>query len=193
MRLCVPPDALLRRQSHDTVAVKIVPGHESKTPEDAALFFQQEIAIMHVLAFSPNIVPLLGYCNEPRAVVMPLYDGDLYDYLQQQGAFGIRPAPWTTLAAADIAAQLAGALADVHRIGVVHRDVKPKNVLLERLQYDPGSSASGFPYRARLCDFGISRVVAQENQIKSFVHVNVRGLSIKYVCRPPCGSRDSQN
>jgi serine/threonine protein kinase len=56
---------------------------------------------------------------------------------------GLRPADAATLAA-DIAAGLAAA----HSRGVVHRDVKPENVLIE--------AGSG---TARLTDFGIARIV----------------------------------
>jgi serine/threonine protein kinase len=46
----------------------------------------------------------------------------------------------------DLATDLAGAIAHAHRVPVVHRDVKPGNVLFD---------AAG---RARLTDFGIARV-----------------------------------
>lgn len=51
--------------------------------------------------------------------------------------------------AAEIAAQLAEALDAAHAAGVIHRDVKPANVLL------------GADGRARLVDFGIARVVQE--------------------------------
>jgi len=46
----------------------------------------------------------------------------------------------------DIAAQVAGALAAAHSVGVLHKDLKPSNILLE-----PGAGAAP---RVRLCDFG---------------------------------------
>jgi hypothetical protein len=47
----------------------------------------------------------------------------------------------------DLAAQLCGALAAAHRAGVVHRDVKPSNVLC----------GAGPRLDVRLCDFGLAR------------------------------------
>src|SRR5436305_15004030 len=54
-------------------------------------------------------------------------------------------APLEPVAAAAVGAQLAGALAEAHRVGVVHRDVKPGNVRLT----DAGT--------AKITDFGIAR------------------------------------
>jgi serine/threonine protein kinase len=59
----------------------------------------------------------------------------------------IRRGPMPSEAVADIGARLADALAYVHSEGLIHRDVKPANVLL------------GTDGRVRLTDFGIARLV----------------------------------
>jgi serine/threonine protein kinase len=74
-------------------------------------------------------------------LVMPLIEGGtLKERFQQQGR-----APWSGSEAHSLAAQLLPALDFAHDHGIVHRDVKPANVLLERDW-------------AWLADFGIARM-----------------------------------
>jgi hypothetical protein len=76
-------------------------------------------------------------------LVMDLHPGgDLADRLARTG-------PLPPAEVRRLAAQLCGALEAAHRAGVVHRDVKPQNVLVGP---DPGA------LDVRLCDFGLARV-----------------------------------
>ncbi|WP_261163819.1 serine/threonine-protein kinase [Microbacterium sp. Marseille-Q6965] len=68
----------------------------------------------------------------------------------------IRRGPLPPEDVADLGAELAEALHAVHAAGVVHRDVKPSNVLLAP------SGRPGRAYRAKLADFGIAYLLGQE-------------------------------
>lgn len=59
--------------------------------------------------------------------------------------------PLTPRQVADVGAQMADALAYVHARGVVHRDVKPENILLS------DEPAYGYTLTAKLADFGVAQ------------------------------------
>ena len=130
------------RVLHREVAVKVFgPGIDPSGPE-------RERAEMRTLAglSHPNLVPLHDAGTDHDHVpsraylVMALVDGVS---LAQQ----LETGPLTQHQVCDLGAQVAGALAYVHGCGLVHRDVKPANILLDR---------SGRPF---LTDFGIARAV----------------------------------
>lgn len=80
-------------------------------------------------------------------IVMELVEGpSLDDVLKERG-------PISPEEAAHIGSRVLDALAAAHRAGVLHRDVKPGNILLEN-----GSSPDGRAGRVVLTDFGIAAV-----------------------------------
>jgi serine/threonine protein kinase len=89
----------------------------------------------------PNVVKILDTQPDPDTphaitMVMPAHQGgNLYDAVTGTARFSVREV-------VEVVAQLADALNYLHGRGVLHRDVKPKNVLM-------GS-------RPTLCDFGIA-------------------------------------
>ncbi|MGB8195416.1 MAG: serine/threonine-protein kinase, partial [Acidimicrobiales bacterium] len=119
------------------VAIKIV---RSPDREYAQRLAQEAQALRR---FShPGLVQLYesGVNGDMAYLVMEFVDGPSLDQLLRQG-------PLTTTETAALGSSLADALAYAHAQGVVHRDVKPANVLI---------GADGL---ARLTDFGIARLV----------------------------------
>jgi len=130
-------------QDHDLdrkVVIKILP------PELAASVsaerFRREILTVARLQH-PHIVPILkaGEVDGLPYFVMPYVDGESIDIkLRRTGKFGVRE----TLG---IMKDAARALAFAHERGVVHRDIKPGNILL----------ASG---SATVTDFGVAKALS---------------------------------
>jgi serine/threonine-protein kinase PknK len=92
--------------------------------------FEREVAITGRLSEHPLFVTLYGHGVSAAGypyLVMPWYDaGSLADVLQRNG-------PISVPAALAVGVRTAAALAYVHVQGLVHRDVKPGNVLVTSL------------------------------------------------------------
>ncbi len=95
----------------------------------------------------PHVMPIhdSGQADDGTLyLVMPfIAGGDLRKLIRETG-------PLEPRRAARLVAQVGAALDAAHRIGVVHRDVKPENVLLASVEPDDND-------HALLTDFGISR------------------------------------
>ncbi|MEO5842202.1 MAG: serine/threonine-protein kinase [Acidimicrobiales bacterium] len=102
--------------------------------------FRREVRAMGAVSDHPNVVPIYGagVVDGRGYIVMPLLPGGTLDDK-------IRSAPLDAPEVVRIGRALADALAASHRIGLLHRDVKPANVLF---------TAYGDP---QLADFGIAR------------------------------------
>jgi serine/threonine protein kinase/class 3 adenylate cyclase len=64
-----------------------------------------------------------------------------------------------------IAADVARALADAHQRGIIHRDVKPENVLLAQ-SGDTSVNGGALPFRVKLSDFGLARHVVETESLQ---------------------------
>lgn len=126
---------------------------------ERARSLKRELTLFRVLkervGDHPNIVRLLEvHFNEPPIYLeMDHVDGpSLRPWCEQQG--GVEKIPLKDRC--EIVAQIAEALQAAHDAGVIHRDVKPGNILVAH------AATPGAPPRAKLSDFGIGQVVSEE-------------------------------
>lgn len=119
------------------VAIKVILPEYANRP-DFVRRFEVEVQLIARLEH-PHIVPLYDYWREPEGafLVMRWLPANLRSSLQR--------GPWSGEAAAQLLEQLAAALTIAHREGVIHRDIKPDNILLDEDE------------NAYLADFGIAK------------------------------------
>ena len=132
------------------VAIKALPPDRAGSTEIRERFRREARTAARLT--HPNVVPLhtFGEVAGTMYYVMGYVPGhSLAARLASEG-------PLPELEAKRLLAEIAGALAYAHQQGVVHRDIKPDNILLEE--------GSGRPL---LTDFGIAKAVAGEESLTS--------------------------
>jgi serine/threonine protein kinase len=126
------------------IALKVLPPHLAEDPEFQERF-RREARVAASLN-DPHVVPIHGYgaIDGQLYVDMRLIEGrDLEQYIAENGG---RLSPQRAVAVIE---QVAAALDSAHNVGLIHRDVKPSNILV--------TTARDFVY---LIDFGIARTAA---------------------------------
>jgi serine/threonine-protein kinase len=128
------------------VALKLIASDRAADPAFRERF--QRESRLAALIDHPNVVPVHGAGEEDGQLylVMRYVPGtDLHALLKRDG-------PLEPERAADVVAQIGSALDAAHAAGLVHRDVKPANVLI----------SGGHAY---LGDFGLTRLLSSEEQL----------------------------
>jgi serine/threonine-protein kinase len=126
------------------LAMKLLTGELSRHPEVVRRFKQEALTVSKLS--SPNTVQVFdfGVAEGLTYLVMELVTGeDLARTLRAGG-----PIPFSRLG--KIVIQVASSLAEAHQHGIVHRDVKPENVMLVR-----GRDGSDV---AKVLDFGLAKL-----------------------------------
>lgn len=129
-----------------TVAVKVLKD-EFLANEEFRRRFKNESKAIAVLSH-PNIVKVydVSYGDRLQYIVMEYVEGiTLKEYIQQQGVINSREAVFFVM-------QILRALQHAHDKGIVHRDIKPQNILL----LENGT--------IKVTDFGIARFSASETR-----------------------------
>ena len=129
------------------VAIKILKDEYSRDDEFRRRFQAESQAV--AMLSHPNIVSVydVSRSDDIDYIVMELIDGlTLKQYMEQKGQLSWRE----TL---HFAAQIAKALEHAHSRGIIHRDIKPHNIMVLK----DGS--------VKVADFGIARVSSSQNTL----------------------------
>ena len=125
------------------VAVKAIPEVFAHDPQRRERFRREAIAASALN--HPNICTIfdLASAGDQHFIVMEYVDGKTLHQALSKG-------PLTLAQALPIALQIAAALTEAHRRGILHRDIKANNILLT-----PGNTV-------KVLDFGLAKWIAQE-------------------------------
>lgn len=132
-----------------TVAVKILKNEFSENEEFIRRFRNESKAI--AVLSHPNIVKIydVGFSDEVQYIVMEYINGiTLKEFIEQQGVLRWKDALHFTI-------QVLKALQHAHDRGIVHRDIKPQNIML----FTDGT--------IKVMDFGIARFSRQDGRTLS--------------------------
>jgi eukaryotic-like serine/threonine-protein kinase len=131
----------LDRQVNEIVALKVL-RPEIGLDEKMIERFRNELKLSRRIAHK-NVCRIfdLGTCEGVTFIIMEYVDGDnLKSIIRMMG-------PLSAARALTLAGQVCDGMAEAHRLGIVHRDLKSSNIMVDR-----GGSA-------RVMDFGIARSV----------------------------------
>ncbi|HEY1015179.1 MAG TPA: AAA family ATPase [Herpetosiphonaceae bacterium] len=139
------------RHAEGLFAVKVLRDLGSARAADTALRFRREAAVLARLRH-PGIASVMevGEAEGRTFLVMEYVEGPTLTQALDAG-----PLPEPQIVA--LGRGLADALAAIHRLGLVHRDVKPSNILFDGLN------------RPKLIDFGFAAQVNPHNPAQSIV------------------------
>jgi len=132
-----------------SVALKLIPTHD----ETAVKRFEREALTISQLRH-PNTITVFDYGQAENGflfLAMELLDGlTLSDIIKGEG-------PLHPRRAVHIASQICKSLNEAHKAGIVHRDIKPDNIILIRVDSDPDF--------VKVLDFGIAKAVMGEDDV----------------------------
>ncbi|MCA9619363.1 MAG: serine/threonine protein kinase [Myxococcales bacterium] len=142
-------------QASKNVAIKVLLRH-LKRNADATTRFAVELEAAQSVRHEA-LVEVYGHGDHAGLpyITMELVEGTpLSEHLHEHG-------PLSPLHALQLAHQVAGGLARLHEAGVVHRDVKPANLII-RITTDGD-------LKAKVTDFGYARIAGRSHTAKGFI------------------------
>lgn len=131
------------------VALKVLPPHLASSPQFVKRFEREARSAARLS--HPNIVTVFAVGSEGdyHFIAMEYVKGETVDQIvRERGKMDPREA-------VDVIQQVADALAEAHRNDVIHRDIKPQNIMIDQ---------SG---RVKVMDFGLAKVMSGGSELTS--------------------------
>jgi serine/threonine-protein kinase len=157
------------------VAVKVLKPELASDPQIAQRFEQEAKAASRIR--HPNAIDVTDFGiargNTPF-IVMELVEGKTVGLLlREEGAFSVE----RTL---NILRQICGALESAHTAGVIHRDIKPDNIIIA--EYEGGDWVE-------VCDFGVAKIQEDVNRRAALTGENLIIGTPRYMSPEQCEER----
>jgi N-acetylneuraminic acid mutarotase len=161
---------------HRGAAIKLMHANLAANPDFRARFLQEAksaAALNH-----PNIVKIYEFGEQEGHFYLAMElvtGGSLAALMQRQGSGRSLP-----LRQLELLCQAADGLAAAHAQGVIHRDIKPGNLLLSRVS-DAGATAE--EYILKISDFGLARLIEGDRLTHSGVMLGTPAYMSPEQCR----------
>jgi eukaryotic-like serine/threonine-protein kinase len=157
------------------VAVKILKPHFAADPAIGRRFEQEARAASRI--HHPNAINVMDYGigegNTPFIVMEYVSGITLGELIRRHGALSLERA-------GNILRQICGALDDAHKVGVVHRDIKPDNIIIG----DYGNSDW-----VEVVDFGVAKIQEDLNRRVALTGENILVGTPRYMSPEQCEER----
>jgi serine/threonine protein kinase len=159
----------IRRRDGLRVAIKSIAKHEalrSRRLRYGGRSYLEEWEILRRFQDHPNVITLLDVLEsdeEIQIVTEYCKGGELFDAIQRRRSRNSpkRQGQYSESEAAVITSQILSALVALHDNNIVHRDVKPENIVL--------ANDDDQELRVKLCDFGVARPLVPLNGETDFL------------------------
>ena len=146
------------------VAIKMV--HSHIVSPTSLMRFEKEAKTISTLSH-PNIITIHDFGvseDEQPYMVMDYMEGvSLSDYIKEQGRLSIDET-------CDYAIQICDGLSHAHKKGILHRDLKPNNLMLVKLETGE--------YHVKILDFGLAKLLHGDEEEDQKDHLTKTGETV---------------
>lgn len=136
-------------------SVIIYSGNRANEFQNGKVRFLAEARNMARFNTHPNIVNVYEFFEENNTAYIAMEFLEGLSYKQYLAAAGGKVAPQTAVA---VVVSVLDALKEIHKVGIIHRDVSPDNIFM--VPVEPGSNN----FKVKLIDFGAARFSTGEEE-----------------------------